>query len=139
VIPTDIRASLVLLYASKELPFDRQHRLQVVRQDHSGEIPSYRGWRVPVYGGLASVIGNGKRHGPIAGKTKYSLATEIRLGGQSFVRIGYDLFAEVHHLLSEGQPVQFAHIPSVEIHITILRDILVEHQIPFEEVPAVPA
>src|SRR5439155_560809 len=103
------------------------------------EIPSYRGWRVPVYGGLASVIGNGKRHGPIAGKTKYSLATEIRLGGQSFVRIGYDLFAEVRHLLFHGQPAHFAHVPVIEIHITILRDILIEHQIHFEEVPAVPA
>src|SRR6266496_2584359 len=138
VIPADIRASLVLVYASNELPFDRQHQLQVLRQDHSQETPSYRGWRLPVYGGLASVIGNGKRHGPIAGKTKYSLATEIRLRGQSFIRIGYDLFAEVHHLLSEGQPIQFAHVPSIEIHITILRNILVEHQIPFDEVPPVP-
>jgi hypothetical protein len=139
VIPADIRAGLVLVYGSNELPFDQQHQLQVVRQDHSGEIPSYRGWRLPVYAGLASVIGNGKRHDPVAGKTKYSLATEIRIDGQSFIRIGYDLFAEVHHLLSEGQPVQFAHVPSIEIHITILRDILVEHQIPFEEVPPVPA
>jgi len=139
IIPTDIRADLVLVYASKELPFDQQHQLQVLRQDRSEEIPSYRGWRLPVYGGLASVVANGKRHGPVAGKTKYSLAAEIRIAGQLFIRIGYDLFAEVRHLLSEGQPLQFAHVPSIEIHITILRDILVEHQISFEEVPPVPA
>ncbi len=138
IIPTDIRADLVLIYASKELPFDQQHQLQVLRQDRSEEIPSYRGWRLPVYGGLA-VVANGKRHGPVAGKTKYSLAAEIRIAGQLFIRIGYDLFAEVRHLLSQGQPLQFAHVPSIEIHITILRDILVEHQIPFEEVPPVPA
>jgi hypothetical protein len=139
IIPTDIRADLVLIYASKELPFDRQHQLQVLQQDRSEEIPSYRGWRLPVYAGLASVIANGKRHGPAAGKTKYSLAAEIRVAGQFFIRIGYDLFAEVRRLLSEGQPVQFAHVPSIEIHITILRDILIEHQIQFEEVPPVPA
>jgi len=139
IIPTDIRADLVLVYASNELPFDQQHQLQVLRQDRSGEIPSYRGWRLPVYAGLASVVANGKRHGPVTGKTKYSLAVEIRIAGQLFIRIGYDLFAEVRHLLSEGQPLQFAHVPSIEIHITILRDILVEHQIPFEEVPPVPA
>jgi len=138
IIPTDIRADLVLIYASKELPFDQQHQLQVLQQDRSEEIPSYRGWRLPVYGGLA-VVANGKRHGPVAGKTKYSLAAEIRIAGQLFIRIGYDLFAEVRHLLSQGQPLQFAHVPSIEIHITILRDILVEHQIPFEEVPPVPA
>jgi hypothetical protein len=139
VIPSDIRTSLVLVYASNELSFDRQHQLQIVRQGHSGEIPSCRGWRLPVYAGLASVTGNGKGHAPIAGKTKYSLATEIKIGVQTFIRIGYDLFAEVRHLLSKGQPVQFAHVPSIEIHITILRDILVEHGVPFEEVPPVPA
>ena len=139
IIPTDIRAGLILVYASNELSFDQQHQLQVLRQDRSEEIPSYRGWRLPVYAGLASVIANGKRHGPIAGKTKYSFAAEIRIAEQLFIRIGYDLFAEVRHLLSEGQPLQFAQHPSIEIHITILRDILVEHQIPFEEVPPVPA
>jgi len=138
-IPADIRAGLVLVYGSNDLPFDQRHQLQVLRQDHSEEIPSYRGRRLPVYVGLASVIANGKRHGPIGGKTKYSLSTEVRIGRQSFIRIGYDLFAEVHHLLSNGQPFRFAHVPSIEIHITILRDILVEHQIPFEEVPPVPA
>src|SRR5438067_2619131 len=139
IIPTDIRAGLILVYASNELSFDQQHQLQVLRQDRSEEIPSYRGWRLPVYAGLASVIANGKRHGPIAGKTKYSFAAEIRIAEQLFIRIGYDLFAEVRHLLSEGQPLQFAQHPSIEIHIAILRDFLVEHQIPFEEVPPVPA
>jgi hypothetical protein len=139
VIPADIRAGLGLVYASNELSFDREHQLQVLQHDHSGELPSYRGWRLPVYAGLASVIGKGKRHDPIAGKTNYSLATEIKIGGQSFIRIGYDLFAEVRHLLFSGQPAQFAQFPVIEIHIMILRDILVEHQIPFEEVPPVPA
>jgi hypothetical protein len=139
VTPANIRTRLVLLYASNELTFDRQHQLQVLRQDHSVEVLSYRGWRVPVFAGLASVIGGVNRHGPIAGETKYCVATEIRIGGQSFIRLGYDLFAEVHHLLSKGQPFQFAHCPAIEIHITILRDILVEHQIRFEEVPPVPA
>jgi len=129
---------LVLQYGSNELTYDQQHQLQVLRQDHSEEIPSYRGWRQQVYVGLASINANGNQHGPIAGKTKYSLATEIRIGRQSFIRIGYDLFAEVRHLLCHGQSFRFAHVPSIEIHITILRDILVEHQIPFEEVPPVP-
>jgi hypothetical protein len=139
VIPADIRAGLVLVYGSNELPFDQQHQLQVLRQEHSEEIPSYRRWRLPVYVRLASVIANGRRRGPIAGKTKYSLVTEIKIGRQSFIRIGYDLFAEVRHLLSNGQPLRFAHVPSIEIHIAVLRDILVEHQIRFEEVPPVPA
>src|SRR5437016_1646670 len=87
IIPPNIRASLVLVCAANELSFDQQYQLQVLQQDHSREVLSYRGWRLPVYAGLASIIGNGKRHGSIAGKTKYSLATEIRTAGQTFIRI----------------------------------------------------
>src|ERR1700720_3232486 len=86
VIPGDIRASLVLVYASNDLSFDQQHELQVLRQDRSGEMPSYRGWRLPVYAGLASVVANGKRHGLVAGKTTYSFAAETRIAGQLFIR-----------------------------------------------------
>jgi hypothetical protein len=139
IIPSDVRASLVLVYAANELSFDQQHQLQVLQQDHLRELPSYCGWRLPVYTGFALIIGNGKRNDAIARKAKYSLATEIKIGRQSFIRIGYDLFAEVRHLLFHGQPAHFAHIPVIEIHITILRGLLVEHQIPFEEVPPVPA
>jgi hypothetical protein len=134
IVPSDIQARVVLIYAPRELPFDRQHQLHV--RENSGGAASYRGWYLPVYSGLAS-IENG--HDLVAAKTKTALAREIKIGRQRFIRIGYDLFAEVQHLLSSGQPVQFAHVPSFEIHITILRNILVEHQIPFQEIPAVPA
>ena len=134
VNPPDVRANLVIVYSADELNFDRQHQLHVRRQN-SGNGASYRGWFLPVYSGLAS-IENG--HDPIQAKTRFSLAREVGVGGQFFVRVGYNLFSEVRHLLCNGQPVQFASVPSIEIHITILRDLLVEHQIAFDEVPPVP-
>src|SRR6476646_10809981 len=60
IIPPNIRASLVLVYAANELAFDQQHQLQVLQQDPSRELPAYRGWRLPLYAGLASIIGNGE-------------------------------------------------------------------------------
>ena len=134
VNPPDARANLVVVYSADELNFDRQHQLYVRRQN-SGDGASYRGWFLPVYSGLAS-IENG--HDPIQAKTRFSLAREVGVGGQFFVRVGYDLFSEVRHLLCNGQPVQFANVPSIEIHITILRDLLVEYQVAFDEVPPVP-
>ena len=134
VNPPDVRANLVIVYSADELNFDRQHQLHVRRQN-SGDGASYRGWFLPVYSGLAS-IENG--HDPIQAKTRFSLAREVEVGGQFFVRVGYNLFSEVRHLLCNGQPVQFASVPSIEIHITILRDLLVEYQIAFDEVPPVP-
>jgi hypothetical protein len=134
VNPPDVRADLVIVYSADELNFDRQHLLHVRRQN-SGDAASYRGWFLPVYSGLAS-IENG--HDPIQAKTRFSLAREVEVGSQFFVRVGYDLFSEVRHLLCNGQPVQFANVPSIEIHVTILRDLLIEYQIAFDEVPPVP-
>ena len=134
VNPPDVRANLVIVYSADELNFDRQHQLHVRRQN-SGNGASYRAWFLPVYSGLAS-IENG--HDPIKAKTRFSLAREVEVGVQFFIRVGYNLFSEVHYLLCNGQPVQFANVPSIEIHITVLRDLLVEYQIAFDEVPPVP-
>jgi hypothetical protein len=134
VNPPEVRANLVIVYSADELNFDRQHELQVRRQN-SEDVASYRGWFLPVYSGLAS-IENG--HDLIQAKTRFSLAREVGVGSQFFVRVGYDLFSEVRHLLCNGQPVQFANVPSIEIHITILRDLLIEYQIAFDEIPPVP-
>jgi len=131
----DVRADLVIVYSADELNFDRQHQLHARRQN-SGDTASYRGWFLPVYSGLASIE---NCHNPIQAKTRFSLAREVEVGSQFFVRVGYDLFSEVRHLLCIGQPVQFANVPSIEIHITILRDLLIEYQIAFDEVPPVPA
>src|SRR4026209_1113680 len=84
VNPPYIRANLVIVYSADELNFDRQHQLHVRRQN-SGNVASYRGWFLPVYSGLAS-IENG--HDPIPGRTKFSLARELEIGNQFFVRVG---------------------------------------------------
>src|SRR6185437_14449079 len=135
VNPPSVRANLVIVYSADEVNFDRQHQLHV-RRLNSGNATSYRGWFLPVYAGLAS-IENG--HDPIQRRTRFSLAREVEIGNQFFVRVGYDLLSEVRYLLRDGQPVQFANVPSIEIHITILRDLLIEYQIAFDEVPPVPA
>jgi hypothetical protein len=134
VNPSDVRAVLVIVYSVDELNFDRQHQLYVRRQN-SQHAASYRGRFLPVYSGLASIE---KGHDPIQAKAKFSLTREVVVGSQFFVRVGYNLFSEVRHLLCNGQPIQFANVPSIEIHITILRDLLVEYQIAFDEVPPVP-
>ncbi len=48
-------------------------------------------------------------------------------GGTVIARIGYDLFPEVRFLLDEGQPVANAGIPTLELHIAVLRDLIVEN------------
>jgi hypothetical protein len=58
---------------------------------------------------------------------------------QAVVRIGYDLFQEVKFLLSQGQPPENAHIPTLELHISLMRSTMVNAGIAFVEIPPVPA
>jgi hypothetical protein len=54
------------------------------------------------------------------------------------VRCGYALFAEVEHLLSSGQPTENAHVPTLDLHIDLLRRWITDAGVPLVEVPPTP-
>jgi len=68
-----------------------------------------------------------------------SAGVMVRSGTRHVVRLGYDLFQEIQHLLSTGQPVENATIPSIDIHIEMLRGWMIEAGIAFAEIPPIPA
>ncbi|MEP6686385.1 MAG: hypothetical protein ABJB22_06370 [Verrucomicrobiota bacterium] len=131
----DARAKLVLIYGPAEQPFDRKHRLETV-SDRSPALVTYRGDDLPIFGECARFIGNDK--GWLDQKSGQPIMARVKCEDQFFIRIGFDLFEEVRNLLCSGQPSQFAQSPSIELHIAILRDLLIEHLIPFVEIPPVP-
>ena len=53
-------------------------------------------------------------------------------------RIGYDLFGEVRTLLENGQPATQASVPTLDLHIALLRRLLLDANVPFVEIPARP-
>ena len=55
------------------------------------------------------------------------------------IRLGFDLFAEVRHLLTEGQPTEFASIPTLDLHISLLRELIVSQGMALVEIPPLPA
>ena len=59
-------------------------------------------------------------------------------GSQVVWRIGYDLFKEVRHLLTEGQPASHAAMPTLELHIDFLRQALLRSGVTIVEIPAHP-
>jgi hypothetical protein len=129
-------AKLVLIYDGEINPFDRANEVQI-RPQGSKKMLLYRGAPVPIYG-------NSLTFGAAAGqplvdeRLNEAALLEINLNRQTFVRIGYDLFQEIRHLLTTGQPVDHAQIPTLEIHIALLRDLIVGRSIPLVEIPPVP-
>src|SRR4051812_18073577 len=64
-----------------------------------------------------------------------SIDVETRRGGRTIRRVGYDLFAEVRLLLTEGQSSAEAANPTLEMHIALLRSLLAVARVAFVEVP----
>ena len=71
--------------------------------------------------------------------TNSAAAISTASGDQAVVRLGFDLFEEVHHLLTKGQPAELASIPTLELHISLLRELIVSQGVTLVEIPPVPA
>jgi hypothetical protein len=54
------------------------------------------------------------------------------------MRLGYDLFNEIEYLLAVGQPVYNSLIPTLDIHIQMLKEWIVESGIGLLEIPPIP-
>ena len=65
----------------------------------------------------------------------------VRIDGatRTTIRLGYDLFEEVHRLISIGQTVDHAAVPTLDLHTGMLRQWIIEAGIPLLEVAAAPA
>jgi hypothetical protein len=130
-------AKLILIYGAKQNAFDIAEGIET-KPSIQSKFLKFEGADLPLYGNLSAITGNGRPLLPI--KNIYSHAgLEIKKSDQRIVRIGYSLFDEISFLLSNGQPPQNAHIPTLDLHISILRSWILGAGIPVLEIPPVPA
>jgi hypothetical protein len=93
--------------------------------------------RFPVYGDCSAIGGAGTAL-IVREDTGEVVGRDVDGGGGRMVRIGFDLLHEARFLLSEGQPPEHAAVPTLEIHIGIIRDLIVRSGLPLVEIPPVP-
>jgi hypothetical protein len=93
---------------------------------------------VPIYHGMISFL---NVDSPLAVPINSNdvVAYETYKGTQRIIRVGYDLFREIGFLLMEGQPARNAMLPSLELHITMLRNWIIGSGLALSEIPPVPA
>ena len=133
----DNDARLVLLYGSQQQEFDRRRGMKT--QSVQGfQFVSFRSERIPIYGICLLFDDQGNKVTTHQG-TNAAVAISTASGTQAVVRLGFDLFEEVNHLLTKGQPAQLAGIPTLELHISLLRELIVSHGVTLIEIPPVPA
>ena len=128
---TMIDAKVLLVYGSARRSLDTDAGVTAVRT-HGPIDVEFEGSRVPLYRDVNFFEGD--HDGGFLKSPRGCLMYRSQKGPRTIWRIGYDLFEEARHLLSQGQPVVNAHLPTLELHIAALRRLLVESEVPFVEV-----
>src|SRR5260221_716284 len=109
------KINLVLMYSSQKLQCDGETKIQNEEKDLQ-----YNGSRLPIYGTASSFPGQSLSFLK-SEKSENTAAYITRIGEVAKARIGYDLFPEIRTLLTNGQPTANAGIPTLDLHIEILR------------------
>lgn len=131
----EANARLILVYAGETIPFDAGAKPPIDGQ-RTTTMLSYRGSRIPLYGKSLTFRADASVLTDEA--SGQSAAYVVRSSDGVLVRIGYDLFFEIRAALTVGQPPANASIPAVELHIALLRDLIIEGGAPLVEIPPVP-
>jgi hypothetical protein len=132
-----VEAALHIVYSSQILP---QDPFQSTRRE-KGRI-AIDDFSVPIYSGLVRFPVARPAFAPecsLTDDSEVAAAFDSASSDRRVLRVGYDLFEEVRFLLTQGQPPEFASVPSLDLHIEILRRVLVGRGVAFAEiVPAPP-
>jgi hypothetical protein len=135
-IPEGLSAPALVVYQSRSTRFDEQ--LGVIAESRTGrDWVEWNGGAFPVYGSLATLQADAPpllRRRRTPEMVGYFVDSKLPT-----VRIGFDLFYEVGFLLSKGQPSENSRVPTLDLHISLLRAIMATLGVSFVEVPPVPA
>ncbi len=135
VIPEN-SAKLVMVFSSRHLPYDDFRDLKI-EPGKCNRINVTDKIQLPIYGRLAYIVGQGLPVFPTQ-TNPGTLATIFSDPGRNIIRVGYDLFQEISILLTKGQPIENALIPAIEIHISLIRDWIINQGISLIEIPPIP-
>lgn len=128
-------AERLVVYSGRPIALDSEHH-SVVAGARRGRMLMYRGHSLPVYGDCLKFHDGDGTLRDEDGRCPAMYLYQASIG--SYARVGYDLFHEVRTLLTEGQPACNAAIPTLELHIALLRELIVSSGAALTEVPPVP-
>src|SRR6266567_5289773 len=130
-------ATLLLLFGAQRQAIEDCLSMKT-RPAPGHDFVSFRDERMPIYGSCL-LFDRPCNEVLVHEGTNSPAAVAVGSDAQVAVRLGFDLFAEVRYLLTQGQPAEFASIPTLELHISLLRELIVSQGVPLVEILPVPA
>ena len=135
--PEEVSAQLILVYDSNVRRSDRKTGAVEVARIQNAML-DWRGNQIPLYGQLLTFEPTGRS--TICTTTASEVAAiEVEPKNPRIIRLGYDLFDEISFLLTAGQPVENALVPTLDLHIALLRDLILGSGVSLIEIPPAPA
>jgi hypothetical protein len=132
-------ASLLLVYSAGPTSCDATYRLAAEsRQPGPCQVEDAAGRSLPIYGDLATFEPSDRAR-PCLTAAAGTVGVRLDTSSSTVLRVGYDLFAEVEHLLTTGQPLDRAHVPTLDLHIAMLREWMLAAGVGFVEIAPAPA
>lgn len=136
-IPSEFRAKLVIAYSGSRLASDPADAVEN-QATEAAKLLCYKDDEIPLYGKCVTFPPQDGSLLNEPGSRRSAVWQQPRDGRQAILRVGYDLFEEVRHLLTHGQPAERAGIPALELHIDFLREQIRAAGVAFVEIPPVP-
>lgn len=130
-------AKLILIYAGRQISLDTNREIEVISRAAEKTFLLCQDIRVPIYGECVTFSERRADFLQDKGSAKAAMHVEQSPLGLR-VRLGYDLFGEVRTLLTVGQPAANAGVPALELHIDILRKLIVSGGVPLLEISPAP-
>lgn len=129
-------ARLILLYSSETTQVDENHSIEV-NASSCNHVVNSNNEQLPIYRNLVNLHGDCVSMLHTVPDSKVA-AVKFLENQTVIIRVGFDLFEEIAFLLAEGQPVRNAFIPTLDFHISMLRNWIISAGIPLVEIPAIP-
>lgn len=129
------KTKMVIIFGPQPTLPDNQYNVKIFSRRKQIDI-DWVGTKIPIYGELAVFEELHERILSINGVNTVGFV--MNHSGSRILRIGYDLFDEIEFLLRQGQPVEKARVPTLELHIAMLRKLILSGGITFAEIPPLP-
>jgi hypothetical protein len=133
--PGNMDAPVVVTYGGREYAEDRTAGLVPAAANGPIDI-RWRDRGFPIYGRALTFPGS--THASDVACGGQAIHSRVQARRRVVHRIGYDLFGEVRHLLTRGQPAPRAESPTLDLHVALLRSLLLDSSVPFVEIPPRP-
>lgn len=132
---SDVRSSLIVCFNSN---YKSSSNLTTEKKDekNSFDILEGNGYFLPVYTGVKAV--NGEKTILTINRSGECAVSLTKNKNADILKLGFNIFEEVKYLLLYGQPLENAHLPTLDIHINNLRKWILNAGVTLFEIPPVP-